>query len=366
MSKATPIFFLIVAIGLLIFVSQKMPSSPFLNNGSSPHPTSQQTSVATPTATFNPYAGIRPETVIVSGPQPGAIIDSDRAVTFYYAAIWPGDLTTISLETKVNGIDSDWQPSSNNSRTISLASGDKNYVFQVRAKTSDGVYDLTPAERSFRAKISPYLDKVKISSASPGQYPYSTMRITLTNYITSINLTGWSLTSKTVKYSIPTGATLYNPSSYQADNIVLKNGEQLVVLGQASPINVNYRFNKCLGYLNSSPSPTPTPNFYSNCPRPDQSEIANLNASCQDFISRLVSCQIPKTSDYEDYNIDSACLNFINSRLNYNGCAQRYRYDSDFFSREWYVYSGNNFLLADHDKLILRDSAGLLVDVYSY
>lgn len=344
-----------------------MPSSPpFSNKGSNQYPTNQVTPALTVSGTPNPYVGIRPETVIVSGPQSGAVIDNDRTVTFYYAAIWPGDLTNISFETKISGIDSDWQSSYANSRTISLVSGDKNYVFQVRTKTSDGVYDLTPAERSFQAKISPYLDKVKIGSASPGQYPYSIMKITVANYVTPINLTGWTLTSNTVKYSIPTGANLYNPSSYQADNITLKNGDYLMVLGQPSPINANYHLNKCFGYLNSSPSPTPSPNFYNNCPQPDQSEIANLNISCQGFISRLVSCQIPKTSDYEDYNIDSACLDFINSRLNYNGCAQRYRYDSDFFSREWYVYSGNNFLLADHDKLIFRDSAGLLVDVYSY
>lgn len=364
MSKATPIFFLIIAIGLLIFISQKMPSSPlFSNKGSVP---SRTTPVPTAVGTANPYSGIRPETVIVSGPQPGAVIDNDRKVTFYYATIWPGDVTNISFETRVSGLDSDWQTSYSNSRTINFGSGDKNYIFQVRAKTSDGIYDLTPAERAFRVKISSYLDKVKISSVSPGQYPYSIMRITLTNQITAINLTGWTLTSNTVKYSIPTAANIYNPSSSQADSVNLKNGDSLIVLGQPSPINANYHFNKCLGYLNSSPSPTPSPNFYNNCPRPDQSEITNLNISCQDFISRLANCQIPKTLDYEDYNIDSACLNFMNNRLNYNGCVQRYRYDSDFFSREWYVYSGNNFLLPDHDKLILRDNAGLLVDVYSY
>lgn len=343
-----------------------MPSSPlFSNKGPSQYP-GKFTPVPTVSGTPNPYAGIRPETVIISGPQAGAVIDNDRKATFYFATIWPGDLSNITFETKVTGIDSDWQSTYSNSRTIQLSPGDKNYVFQVRAKTSDGVYDLTPAERNFQAKISSYLDKVKISSVSPGQYPYSVMRITLANNASLINITGWTLASNTVKYSIPTAANIYNPATYQADNINLKNGDYLVVLGQTSPIKNNYHLNKCLGYLNSSPSPTPSPNFYNNCPRPDQSEIANLNISCQNYVSGLASCQLPKAADYEDYNIDGPCLNFMNSRLNYNGCVQRYHYDSDFFSREWYVYSGNNFLLSDHDKLILRDSAGLLVDVYSY
>lgn len=323
----------------------------------------------TPAATYTgtPYSGVRPETVVLSGPQNGSVIDDNIEATFYFAAIWSGDLNNISFETKVSGVDTDWQITYGNSRTIRLLSGDKNYLFQVRAKTSDGIYDLTPAQRSFQAKISSYLDKVQIVSAAPGQYPYSIMRIGLSNSGSAVDLSGWTLQSYTVKYSIPTGANLYDPASSGASaDIVFKSGDYLTIIGQLGPINNNYRLNKCFGYLNYSPSPTPSPNFDNNCPTPNSSEISNLSISCQNYIRGLWQCEIPATSDFTDYNLDSQCQNFIINRLNYFGCVSYYRYDSDFSSRNWYVYSGNNFLLPDHDKLILRDSQGFLVDVYSY
>jgi len=369
MSKAVPIFFIVVALGILIFLIQKTPSLISGPSGQKQYISTQTTPTPTHiyTGTPNPYSGMRPETVILSGPQNGAVIDDDIEATFYFAAIWPGDLKNISFETKLSGVDADWQTTYGNSRTIRLLSGDKNYLFQVRAKTSDGIYDLTPAQRSFEAKISSYLDKVQITSASPGQYPYSIMRITLSNSGSDVDISGWTLQSYTVKYSIPTGTNLYNPASPGASaDIIFKSGDYLTIIGQPSPIGANYRWNKCLGYLNYSPSPTPTPNFDNNCPTPDNFEISNLSISCQNYVRTLWACQIPTSADITNYDLDSQCQNFITNRLNYSGCVNRYRYDSDFSSRNWYVYSGNNFLLPDHDKLILRDSQGAAVDFYSY
>jgi len=346
-------------------MAQKMPSLISGPSGQKQYLSSTTTPAATYTGT--PYTGVRPETVIISGPQDGSVIDNDIEATFYFAAIWSGDLNNISFETKVSDVDTDWQATYGNSRTIRLLSGDKTYLFQVRAKTSDGIYDLTPAQRSLQAKISSYLNKVQITSASPGQYPYSIMRIALSNGGSDVDVSGWTLQSYTVKYSIPTGTNLYNVASSRASSdIVFKSGDYLTIIGQVSPIGVNYRLNKCLGYLNYSPSPTPTPNFDNNCPSPDNSEMSNLSISCQNYIRTLWACQIPTSFDISNYDLDSQCQNFITNRLNYSGCVSRYLYDSDFSSRNWYVYSGNNFLLPDHDKLILRDSQGFVVDVYSY
>ncbi|MCX6761181.1 MAG: hypothetical protein NTZ84_03730 [Candidatus Nealsonbacteria bacterium] len=101
----------------------------------------------------NPEALI--DTLIVSGPKNNEIITDTDQVTFKFRArVYPESIgSNIVFETKVSGIDSDWQETGSNSRTIRLKTGTNKYTFSVRAK-SGGFIDNTPETRTFTATVS--------------------------------------------------------------------------------------------------------------------------------------------------------------------------------------------------------------------
>ena len=69
------------------------------------------------------------------------------------------------------------------------------------------------------------------------------------------------------------------------------------------------------------------------------------------------SPQIP-TNDY-------ACQQFL-ATLNYKGCFEAHESDADFFSNQWWAWTGSNILDPSHDVVNLYDRNGLLVDEYTY
>lgn len=95
------------------------------------------------------------DTFIIDGPKEDEVITNTKQVTFKFrVAIYSKNLTSpIVFQTKVSGIDSSWQESSYNSRTIQLKPGTNEYTFSVRAK-SGNLIDNTPAKRTFTAEVS--------------------------------------------------------------------------------------------------------------------------------------------------------------------------------------------------------------------
>lgn len=353
----------------MVFVGQKMPSKFFAGNkgeelaaGNTPTPVSSPyQTIFSPTPSL--YKGFWPETYILSGPQEGTVIKDQASITFYFGALWK-ELENIAFETRVSEIDYDWQTTYSNKRSINFLPSDRTYIFQVRAKSREGIYDPTPAQRTFRAIVSPYLGKAKIISVALPKYFGQIMKIVLRNEIDSLNITGWSIESSQKKFAIPMAINAYDPLGFnQPIEITLKSGGYLTILGTTSPLGINFHLNKCFGYLT---------NFYDfaveipkNCPKPSYSEMQNLSDSCRNFIANLKSCQMPNLNSYDLIN-DLDCRNFVAQKLNYQSCLSWRFYDYDFFARDWYVYSGSNFLNTDHDELILRDQEGLFVDGYNY
>ena len=372
MSKVPVVFFIISVIIVFFVLVQifpeklgqyfKLPSFDFSKNEVISSP---EIGTNTPSPSATPYTGTRPDTAVVSGPANGEFVKDSAVVIFHYVAIWNGDMNGMTFETKLSGVDSDWQATNMNARSIILPAGDKNYTFQVRAKTKDGIVDLTPVEINFRAVVSNYIGKVKIISATPGQFPNQFMKITLRNDGEAINTSGWTLTAGAGKFVIPQGKEVYNSnSSDQPRNIVLGSGDYLFVFGQNSPMDMNFRINKCFGYLNSIYKFNPA--LSNSCPRPEKSEMTGVSIACQNYLVNLSTCEIPKSDDLNKYAEDTACKTFATSRLNYSGCFNRYRYDSDFLGREWYTYSGVSIMKQKDDSLILRDANGLYIDEYTY
>lgn len=217
-----------------------------------------------------------------------------------------------------------------------------------------------------RADLSPYFNKVKISSAYFSSYGSAPSQIQLYAYLTPgerVNVTGWLIRGNRGSVYIPQAVDVYDPSGLapQSD-IYLKNGDVLYIYSTTSGVGVNLHLNKCIGYLsNTNIFNPPLP---LNCPYINRSDIANFTGQCQTYIMSLATCQMPAANPPIPQN-DYGCLAFIN-KLNYGGCFSVHRSDYDFLSNEWRVWTGSQFLDFQHDRLLLFDRQGLLVSEYTY
>ena len=129
-----------------------------------------------------------------------------------------------------------------------------------------------------------------------------------------------------------------------------------------SPAGLNFRLNKCTGYLNETI--TFKPALPRNCPRVSRSDISTLDGTCQNFIDSIGACKTPSANEVNVLN--NACRDFINNHFNYASCYDNYYKNADFFSSEWWVWVSKNILDPSHDRLLLYDKQGLLVHEYTY
>lgn len=217
--------------------------------------------------------------------------------------------------------------------------------------------------------LSPYFKKITVS-ASPGSLGYYS-QVTLYGYFAEnsrIDVTGWQLRGNRGGFYIPKAVDVYDPLGFTAESdINLKNGDVLYIYSTASPIGRNLHLNKCIGYL--ADSNVFNPPLPLNCPSVNRSEISNLTGQCQNYILSLGSCKLP-TPNLPFLINDYSCRAFLN-KINYGGCFASHRNDSDFLSNQWIVWSGNQwsgsqFLDFQHDRLLLFDKQGLVVNEYNY
>lgn len=384
MSRPILLIILLIVFALLTFILQHwspvevkfLPSLPknspslFLKNPS-PSPKMVSSPLPTPPST-TPYFGPRPETLILAGPEENSHLTQETKISFRFGAIWP-NLEEITFETKLTPLEKDWQTTFNNFRSYNLLAGDHFYTFEVRAKTKEGIIDLTPAQRSFRATLSPYLGKVKIISVQKPKNEEELMKIVIRNESGSpLNLTNWQIfTSLGTNFKFPKVTDLFEQGKipYLTD-LNLNDGDYLILIGDQSPLNVDFRLNRCFGYLTSLYNFKFS--FYKNCPHPQPEEINFLSPSCQNFLYSLSSCEIPSATKISQ--LDLLCQNYIYNKLNYQNCVNTYRYDRSFYEKEWYVFTGKNLFKLDNDIVInpvswwikLIDQNGQLVDFYQF
>lgn len=363
MPKTLPIVFLLIGFGIILFVLANFSPIKVSLPGLESLKISNQSSWRTATPYPTPYTGPRPETVIISGPKDWEEITDNNVAVFQFVAIWTGNQRGMVFETKVEGIDNDWQVSSSNIRVIPLLPGEHTYYFYVRAKTAEGIEDQTPAQRVFRAKLSEKAGQVKITAVYPQNTPQKAVLVNRLGQ--NINLSDWTIESNNRSYTIGHGVKLFRlTSSLIWQNIVLGPNDSLTIVGANSPITVNFYLNRCFGYLANSY------NFYNlfrlDCPRPLENDISYLSTACQQYINNLGRCQIPTTNDINRFANDFSCQQFLNSYYGYENCVNRYQNNSDFFQNQWFVFLNNSFADNNHDKIILKDENGLVVDAYQY
>ena len=154
-----------------------------------------------------------------------------------------------------------------------------------------------------------------------------------------------------------------------AQDIVLTPGERAIVISGQSPVGASFRENKCIGYF--STFQTFIPSLPQNCPVPSKELSSNYGADyirdavCIDYVAKIPRCKVtlsPPTT------ISGVCQSFVIKYLNYNGCVDAHRSDSDFESTTWRVYLGRSKPLwrAKHELVKLLDAQGKTVDAFSY
>ncbi len=229
-----------------------------------------------------------------------------------------GDATNLNFETFLDGYDEEWQSSWHSyNREIDLPAENKTYTFYVRAKTQGDwgeniYYDTTPAFCKFKTNLSSYHQQVEISSVWSWSTDPTEERITLRtewSFSGSINVTGWTLSTKKGRIIIPQAIKIVHPESMYnlKKDLILEANEEITIHGGVSPIGIN-------AYMSNT------------------------------------------------------CESYIDNQTEYKNCFYENNQYPDFLKNEWKIYLNrtSEFLADENEEIILRDKDGKIVDQYSY
>lgn len=177
----------------------------------------------------------------------------------------------------------------------------------------------------------------------------------------SINITGWKIKSvQRGETVIGKGVALPQFTSFSSD-IWIKGGDSVKIISGTSPLFSSFQVNSCFGWLNKIYNIDSSLN---SCPAFKLSDLPGLNSACQDLMLRTNCANISEdVLNRQSYQ----CRQWADQNLGYNACVSKHMNDSDFY-KGWQIYTGNNYLFYDqlHDRVELRDQAGLLVDSEEY
>ena len=217
--------------------------------------------------------------------------------------------------------------------------------------------------------LSVYFDKVRISSVSrASSNPSSYSSVVLSGSIgkdENINISGWTIRGNRGTMVIPQGVEVYSPYSQNSPtDILMKQSQQVKIYSTEGPLGENILLNVCTGYLDDVF--TFTPRMPRNCPRIDYDEITYLKGKCQDYIRSLGTCEMPNNASPALVG-DSECKQFTD-RISYRGCFDNHQNDDDFLKKEWRIWMDDQFMRLDssHDRLLIYDRNGFIVDEYTY
>lgn len=241
--------------------------------------------------------------------------------------------------------------------------GTSSFSFAAPGATSSG-YLPSDIPAGFTAKdLSPYFHKIRLTSIMPGWFS-SQEQLTLYNGSgQTVDVSGWRLDANRGGVYVPKAVGVYDPSGLAGEgDIRLKNGETLTLYSGSSAVGVNLHLNKCIGYLQNVNKFTPP--LPLSCPAIDRSAISGFTGACQNYIESIGTCELPAPNPPVPQT-DYGCQAFINN-INYGGCFSAHRGDADFLSSQWWAWMGGQILDKNHDRVLLKDGSGLLVDEYDY
>lgn len=189
-----------------------------------------------------------------------------------------------------------------------------------------------------------------------------------------VSITGWRLVAAKagVNVTIPSGTLIAQKGGVLSRNltsIVLKPNTEAYVSTGVSPVENSFQETKCTGYLNANNAFNPF--LSSRCPAPidDLKEEYGGNATlydkCSSYVNSIGSCRVPNA---DGTDIPNSCRNFVEGRLNYDGCLSAHRSDDDFTGDRWRIFLDERHELWRNsgDTITLLDANGKIVDQYSY
>ena len=183
-----------------------------------------------------------------------------------------------------------------------------------------------------------------------------------------VDVTGWRVASRRTIGTIPRAYNIPEIDSVEQDVMLPPGGELIVVTGTPS-YQSNFRENNCVGYLNEFHSFTPSLSNSCADANPDRGRLLNrgFNGACIETIEDVATCRMPK-GPFQAGVIGRECIDYLNQNLSYAGCVKNFRDRGNFLGNAWRVSLKLSAKMFDplHDRAVLRDQNGLLVDEFEY
>jgi len=219
---------------------------------------------------------------------------------------------------------------------------------------------------------SDYKNKITFSAPYDGrkgdtQKEYLLMEASTSN-AGKINITGWKLTnSKNETVTISQGVDLPQINQQNSyGNIYLSPGEKAYINTGASPLGFNFHINKCTGYFNQQLPFYPV--LPKECPNPAQGDIlpSYVDNACINYLTKNASTCTSYLSIPSE--LTSGCAQFISEKINYTGCVNDYKNDSNFYKNQWRIFLNKSTEMWSDEKetITIKDSKGQLVDSLTF
>lgn len=276
-------------------------------------------------------------------------------------------LPEISFDTLLENVDRWWVQSSQQERWLRLPEESGTYRFYVRAKNRDGLASL-PVFYAFSVRLSPHYHVARISWVNGGAQDPEQERLWLTNASREpITLSGWTLEGiRGTRYTIPKAVNL--PLAYSQDSetpLAIPPGGGVLVASGRGQLQMNFRLNRCMGYLQREYRFDP--GVSGDCPRPRIEDLVGFSEACINFLRGQWGCPTPNLQDIRIAQ-DSACVAYAAEHYSYGGCLRDFGNDPSVYLNEWRVYLrlSSEAWQNSYDTIILRDPQGFLVDRTSY
>jgi len=273
-----------------------------------------------------------------------------------------------------------------------------------RSTNSDSSSVVSSKKIISNSNRSPYYDQVTISTVRPhdrdGVMSEEYIILSASSRNTEpVIVSGWTIKNgkdqryfewngktyrgTSVSVKIPSAKLLVskNYGSPEFSPVYLSPGGQVIVSSGISPnaaptYRNGFLINKCTGYLRDTIGYAFYPSLSSSCPDPEkEAGFEYLARACQDFVSDLRACHIPKYTNDEDKGelvdgekISSICKAYLAEHFNYEACVKNHRLDNNFYTKEWRVFLNQSWPLWDNksDTISVYDLSGLLVAQKSY
>lgn len=183
----------------------------------------------------------------------------------------------------------------------------------------------------------------------------------------TIVLSDWTIgNARGESFLLGSATNLPHLSSIQnQDKLLLAKGGVIHVITGKSPMGINFRANTCASYFSQNYQFTPSISSYS-CPPPSKEPGQDgFSDTCYLFMKQQSSCKIPKTLPL---NLDNQCREYITRTISYNGCIENHRYDTDFYTNDWWVYLNRPTPLWSEirDTITLKNNRGIVIATVSY